>query len=224
MRKTRSWTKQILSYHYYHPSSIKSFAADKTQSRSTKGSVTLVNLQRQLATPIRNACFSHEFADMLHFWIAFKNFQRVAALQISRKIVRNRPLTKMIFRATSYHCKLALQVDQCNTTLSLVAYNATRSKGKMISYDWTWLSGSPLHLRDCPWMGASFLVSLSDFEYQADRLMTSRADDYLRHKGFLMEHSSYGFQKTQAIHEQNFWSTVRVMLRRQRGMYKVEML
>ena len=43
----------------------------------------------QLATPIRNACFSHEFADMLHFWIAFKNLQRVAALQISQKIVRN---------------------------------------------------------------------------------------------------------------------------------------
>ena len=56
----------------------------------TKGDVTLVNLQRQLATPIpRNACFSHEFADMLHFWIDFKNFQRVAALQISQKIVRN---------------------------------------------------------------------------------------------------------------------------------------
>ena len=27
----------------------------------------LVNLQRQLATPIRNACYLHEFADMLHF-------------------------------------------------------------------------------------------------------------------------------------------------------------
>ena len=54
-----------------------------------EGGVTLVNLQRQLATPIRNACFSHEFADMLHFWIALKNFQRVAALQISQKIVRN---------------------------------------------------------------------------------------------------------------------------------------
>ena len=36
--------------------------------------------------------FSHEFADMLHFWIAFKNFQRVAALQISQKTVRNGPL------------------------------------------------------------------------------------------------------------------------------------
>ena len=33
---------------------------------TTKGGVTLVNLQHQLATPIRNACFSHEFADMLH--------------------------------------------------------------------------------------------------------------------------------------------------------------
>ena len=39
-----------------------------------KGDATLVNLQRQLATTIRNACFSHECADMLHFWIAFKNF------------------------------------------------------------------------------------------------------------------------------------------------------
>ena len=48
-----------------------------------KGDVTLVNLQCQLAMSIRNACFSHEFADMLHFWIAFKNFQGVAALQIS---------------------------------------------------------------------------------------------------------------------------------------------
>ena len=46
----------------------------------------------QLATLIRNACFLHEFADMLHFWIAFKNFQRVAALQMSQKIVRNGPL------------------------------------------------------------------------------------------------------------------------------------
>ena len=43
----------------------------------------------RLATPTCNACFSHEFADMLHFWIAFKNFQRVTALQISQKIVRN---------------------------------------------------------------------------------------------------------------------------------------
>ena len=38
---------------------------------------------------IRNACFSHEFADTLHIWITFKNFQRVAALQISQKIIRN---------------------------------------------------------------------------------------------------------------------------------------
>ena len=36
-------------------------------SARSKGVVTLVNLQRQLATPIRNACFSHEFADTLHF-------------------------------------------------------------------------------------------------------------------------------------------------------------
>ena len=53
------------------------------------GGVTLVNLQRQLATPIRNARFSHEFADILHSWIAFKNLQRVAAMQISQKIARN---------------------------------------------------------------------------------------------------------------------------------------
>ena len=51
----------------------------------SKGDVTLVNLQRQLATPIRNACFSHKFADIFTLLIAFKNFQRVATVQISQK-------------------------------------------------------------------------------------------------------------------------------------------
>ena len=37
--------------------------------------------------------------------VAFKNLQRVAALQISQKIVRNGVYTITIFRATSYHCK-----------------------------------------------------------------------------------------------------------------------
>ena len=45
----------------------------------------------RFTTPIRNACFSHEFSDMLtlvaSFWIAFKNLQRVAALQIAQKII-----------------------------------------------------------------------------------------------------------------------------------------
>ena len=77
----------------------------------TKGDVTLVNLQRQLATPIRNACFSHEFADMLHFWIAFKNFQRVAALQISQIKRSQRAITLEWFFAqhhiiASWRCKL----------------------------------------------------------------------------------------------------------------------
>ena len=71
-----------------------------------KGDVTLVNLQRQLATPIRNACFLHEFADMLHFWIAFKNFQCVAALQVSQKIVRNGVLHQKDFS----HNIVSLQV------------------------------------------------------------------------------------------------------------------
>ena len=68
---------------YYRYSSITQ------KSNSSKGDVTLVNLQRQLATPIRNTCFSHKFADIFTLLIAFKNFQRVAALQISKKIVRN---------------------------------------------------------------------------------------------------------------------------------------
>ena len=84
-------------------------------SERVKGGVTLVNLQRQLATPIRNACFSHEFADMIHFWIAFKNFQRVAALQISQKIVRNGVLHWNDFSRNI----VSLQVDQCNITLKL---------------------------------------------------------------------------------------------------------
>ena len=43
------------------------------------------NLQRRFETHVSRT----NFADMTHFWIAFKNFQRVAALQISQKIVRN---------------------------------------------------------------------------------------------------------------------------------------
>ena len=51
----------------------------------------------QLATPIRNACFSHEFVDMLHILIAFKDLQRVAALQISQKIVHYGCYTSLFF-------------------------------------------------------------------------------------------------------------------------------
>ena len=43
---------------------------------NSKGGVTLVNLQRQLATPIRNASFSHEFADMLHLLQVFESLTK----------------------------------------------------------------------------------------------------------------------------------------------------
>ena len=51
----------------------------------------LVNLQRQLATPIHNACFSHEFADMLHLLQVFESLSKPCnALQYC-KVARNRP-------------------------------------------------------------------------------------------------------------------------------------
>ena len=76
------------------------------------------NLQRRFAT--------HVFLTNLQtcytvYWIAFKNFQRAAALQISQKKKSSATgcyASRTIFRATSYHCKLALQVDQCNITFS----------------------------------------------------------------------------------------------------------
>ena len=64
------------------------------------------------ANLIRNACFFARICRhvtlVARFLIAFKNLQRVAALQISHVIVRNGVLGyRTIFRATSYHCKLA---------------------------------------------------------------------------------------------------------------------
>ena len=87
-----------------------------------KGDVTLVNLQRQLATPIRNACFSHELADMLHCLL--NRFQKLPTRCSTANIAKKKSsatgcyASRTIFRATSYHCKLALQVDQCNITFS----------------------------------------------------------------------------------------------------------
>ena len=52
-------------------------------------SQVLHTLQRQLTTPIRNACFSYEFADMLHWLQVLNRFQSLAALQVSQKILRN---------------------------------------------------------------------------------------------------------------------------------------
>ena len=71
----------------------------------------------QLATQIRNACFLHEFANLSHFWIAFNALKHCKYRQ---KTFATGRYTRMIFCATSYHCKLALQVDQCNITFSLV--------------------------------------------------------------------------------------------------------
>ena len=81
-----------------------------------KGDVTLVNLQCQPVTLIfRNACFLHEFADVT----LLNRFQKLPTRCSTGNIAKNRSqrYTRMIFCATSYHCKLVLQVDQCNITL-----------------------------------------------------------------------------------------------------------
>ena len=72
----------------------------------------------QLATPTCNADSQRMFFARIcrhdTLLIAFKN-HRVAAVQISqKKSSATGCYTRTIFRATSYHCKLALQVDQCN--------------------------------------------------------------------------------------------------------------
>ena len=44
---------------------------------------------------------------------------RCSTANIAKKTFPMGRYTGIIFRATSYHCKLALQVDQCNITLSI---------------------------------------------------------------------------------------------------------
>ena len=80
-----------------------------------KGDVTLVNLQRRFAT--------HVFCTNLQTCYTFESLSKTSnALQhckYRKKSFATGRYTRMIFRATSYHCKLALQVDQCNITLRI---------------------------------------------------------------------------------------------------------
>ena len=82
-------------------------------ARATKGDVTVVNLQRRFAT--------HVFRTNLQTCYTFESLSKTSnALQhckYRKKSSATGCYTRTIFRATSYHCKLALQVDQCNTTL-----------------------------------------------------------------------------------------------------------
>ena len=71
--------------------------------------------------PIRNACLPHEFADILN------RFQKLATRYSTANIAKNRPqrgvTPERFFAQLSYHCKLALQVDQCNTTFIVWSFN-----------------------------------------------------------------------------------------------------
>ena len=73
------------------------------------------NLQRRFAT--------HVFCTNLQTCYTFESLSKTSnALQhckYRKKSFATGRYTRMIFRATSYHCKLALQVDQCNTTFTL---------------------------------------------------------------------------------------------------------
>ena len=70
------------------------------------------NLQRRFAT--------HVFRTNLQIWYTFESLSKTSnALQhckYRKESSATGCYTGKIFRATSYHCKLALQVDQCNTT------------------------------------------------------------------------------------------------------------
>ena len=81
-----------------------------------KGGVTLVNLQRQLAT-IR--CCAKNYSSVTprcgQFFAIFAVLQRVA-----RFWKRFKSVTCLQIRAKYMRCESALQVDQCNTTLNLL--------------------------------------------------------------------------------------------------------
>ena len=70
------------------------------------------NLQRRFAT--------HVSRTNLHTCYTFESLSKTCNTfqhcKYREKSFATGRYTKMIFRATSYHCKLALQVDQCNTT------------------------------------------------------------------------------------------------------------
>ena len=67
------------------------------------------NFQRWFAT--------HVFHTNLQTCYTFESLPtRSSTANIAKKSSTTRCYTWTIFRATSYHCKLALQVDQCNAT------------------------------------------------------------------------------------------------------------
>ena len=103
---------------------LKKFPSDKfctqiilfyrytTTRRKIRTSMT--SLKVMLHWPTCNAHSQRMFLARICRHVTLLNrFQKLATRCSTANIAKNR------FRATSYHCKLALQVDQCNTTLSL---------------------------------------------------------------------------------------------------------
>ena len=96
----------------------------------------------RFATPIRNACFSHEFAETCCTCCKFLNrFPKLATRCSTANSAKKSSATGCytiwtIFRATSYHCKSALQIDQCNTTIIAVSTDVSGLTWKWIQEDW----------------------------------------------------------------------------------------
>ena len=74
-----------------------------------------------------NACFSHEFADMLHLWIAFKNLQRVKHCKYRKKIVRNGVLLERFFAQhriiASWRCTLTSVTPPLNVVHQYIYFS-----------------------------------------------------------------------------------------------------
>ena len=72
------------------------------------------NLQRRFTTHV----FHTNLQTCYTFELLSKTSKALQHCKYRKKSSATGCYTRMIFRATSYRCKLALQVDQCNTTLT----------------------------------------------------------------------------------------------------------
>ena len=100
------------TFPWYYHFRVCNFDVLKMENRRNCFKVVLhwstcnANLQRRFATHVSRTNFSKTCNTLQHCKYREKSFATGR-------------YTKMIFRATSYHCKLGLQVDQCNTTFSV---------------------------------------------------------------------------------------------------------
>ena len=114
------------------------------------------NLQRRFAT--------HVFRTNLQTCYTFESLSKTCnTLQHCKyreKSSATGRYTKMIFRATSYHCKLALQVDQCNTTFSNILFIVVQFKFCYGSTVNTTMSGLALVTVNRIWDGSRWNTNM----------------------------------------------------------------